>query len=159
MATSTRSPLPPAAPAIDRDLYPFTGHFFDAGGGARMHYLDEGSGPPLVMVHGNPTWSFYYRDLVRRLSGRYRCVVPDHVGCGLSDKPADAQYRYTLEQRARDIEALLEHLGITSNLTLVLHDWGGIIGMACAHWHPDCVRRLVLFSKAIGRFPDWVRTT
>src|SRR6184192_124065 len=130
MATSTRSPLPSDAPAIDRDLYPFAGHFFDTGGGIRLHYLDEGHGPPVVMVHGNPTWSFYYRDLVRRLRGRYRCVVPDHVGCGLSDKPPAARYPYSLERRVADLTALLDHLRLDRDVTLVLHDWGGMIGTA-----------------------------
>ena len=84
---------------IPSRLYPFAGHFLDIGAGVRLHYLDEGAGEPVVMVHGNPTWSFYYRDLVRRLSGRYRCVVPDHVGCGLSDKPPADRYPYSLDRR------------------------------------------------------------
>ena len=122
--------------AVSRDpqgvrdsLYPFTGHFLDIGG-FRLHYLDEGAGDPVVMLHGNPTWSFYYRDLVQSLRGDYRVVVPDHIGCGLSDKPDAARYPYTLERRVRDLDELLDRIGVRDNVTLVLHDWGGMIGMA-----------------------------
>ena len=113
-----------------RNEYPWEGRWFDRREGLRMHYLDEGEGDPLVLVHGNPTWSFFWRHLVRGLSDRYRTVVPDHVGMGLSDKPSDTDYDYTLESRVDDLEALLDHLGLDSNLTLVLHDWGGMIGLA-----------------------------
>jgi haloalkane dehalogenase len=128
-------------------LYPFTSHFLDLGG-LRYHYLDEGAGAPVVMLHGNPTWSFYYRDLINGLRGRYRAVVPDHIGCGLSDKPDDSRYNYTLGRRVADLESLVDHLGLGDNLTLVLHDWGGMIGMAFAHRHPRWVKRLVVLNTA-----------
>jgi haloalkane dehalogenase len=134
-------------------LYPFTGHHLDVGAGVRMHYLDEGAGEPVVMVHGNPTWSFYYRNLVRALRDRYRCVVPDHVGCGLSDKPGDRHYPYSLERRVADLEALLEHLNLRDNLTLVVHDWGGMIGLAFAARHPERVKRLVILNTAAFHLP------
>src|SRR5262249_53500492 len=105
------------------ELYPFASHFLDLDG-VRLHYLDEGAGDPVVMVHGNPTWSFYFRDLVRTLRNTHRVVVPDHVGCGLSDKPDDSRYEYKLRRRVDDVERLLDHLGLRENLTLVLHDWG-----------------------------------
>lgn len=140
-------------PTIDRDLYPFTGHFFDAGGGVRMHYLDEGHGPPVVMVHGNPTWSFYFRDLVTRLRDRYRCIVPDHVGCGLSDKPPASRYPYSLERRVADLTALLDHLNLDRDVTLVVHDWGGMIGTAWAARFPDRVKRLVVLNTAAFPLP------
>jgi haloalkane dehalogenase len=122
-----------------------------------MHYLDEGRGDPLVMLHGNPTWSFFYRNLARGLRDRWRVVVPDHVGCGLSDKPSDAIYAYTLHRRVDDLEALLGHLSLSGGLTLVLHDWGGLIGMAYAHRHPDRVRRLVVLNTAAFRMPPGKR--
>ena len=103
------------------DLYPFQGHFLERNG-LRYHYLDEGSGDPVVMLHGNPTWSFYYRNLVLGLRDTYRTIVPDHIGCGLSDKPDDAHYSYRLEQRVADLGSLARH-DLTKNLTLVLHDW------------------------------------
>src|SRR5712691_11792206 len=114
---------------FDRSLYPFASHFVDQGG-LKQHYLDEGRGEPVVMLHGNPAWSFYYRNLVRALHDSYRAIVPDHIGCGLSDKPDDSRYDYSLRQRAKDLEALLDHLGVRQDITLVLHDWGGMIGMA-----------------------------
>jgi haloalkane dehalogenase len=132
--------------------YPFASHYLDLGG-PRYHYLDEGRGEPLVMLHGNPTWSFYYRNLVLGLHGSYRTIVPDHIGCGLSDKPDDSRYEYSLRQRVADLEALLEHLELRENLTLVLHDWGGMIGMAFAHRHPKRIKRLVILNTAAFPIP------
>jgi cis-3-alkyl-4-acyloxetan-2-one decarboxylase len=137
----------------DPALYSFASHFFDTGDGVRMHYLDEGQGPPVVMVHGNPTWSFYYRDLVRRLRDRYRCIVPDHVGCGLSDKPPADKYPYSLERRIVDLAALLDHLKVDRDVTLVVHDWGGMIGAAWAMRFPDRVKRLVVLNTAAFHLP------
>ena len=141
---------------VSHELYPFESHSLDLEG-MRYHYLDEGSGEPLVMVHGNPSWSFYYRRLVSGLSDRYRCIVPDHIGCGLSDKPSDDRYDYHLERRVDDLEALLAHLGLTQDVTLVLHDWGGMIGMAWAARHPEAVRRLVLLNTAAFHLPKTKR--
>jgi cis-3-alkyl-4-acyloxetan-2-one decarboxylase len=141
----------------DPALYPFTSHFLDTGDGVRMHYLDEGHGPPVVMVHGNPTWSFYYRDLIRRLSGRYRCIVPDHIGCGLSDKPAADRYPYSLERRVADLTALLDHLKLDRDVTLVVHDWGGMIGTAWATRFPERVKRLVVLNTAAFHLPPQKR--
>jgi haloalkane dehalogenase len=132
--------------------YPFAGHYLDLDG-LRLHYLDEGSGEPVVMLHGNPTWSFYYRNLVLALRGRYRCIVPDHIGCGLSDKPGDERYAYTLEQRVSDLERLLDKLKIGSGVTLVLHDWGGMIGMSFAVRNPGRIRRLVILNTAAFHLP------
>ena len=83
--------------------YPFSGHFLETRG-LRLHYLDEGprDAPPVVMLHGNPTWSFYYRDLVLDLRKDFRCIVPDHIGCGLSDKPGEDRYDYRLQSRIED---------------------------------------------------------
>lgn len=135
---------------VDPSLYPFTGARFTVGGHV-MHYLDEGEGPPVVMVHGNPTWSFYYRELVKALAPNHRCVVPDHIGCGYSDKPGDESYDYTLARRVDDLEALIERLDL-GRLTLVVHDWGGAIGMGWAARHPEQIARLVLLNTAA--FPN-----
>jgi pimeloyl-ACP methyl ester carboxylesterase len=121
--------------------------------GLRYHYLDEGEGEPVVMVHGNPSWSFYYRGLVEGLRSSYRTIVPDHIGCGLSDKPGDARYDYTLESRVADLEALVDHLGLDGGLTLVVHDWGGAIGMVYATRHPERVARLVILNTAAFHLP------
>jgi cis-3-alkyl-4-acyloxetan-2-one decarboxylase len=132
--------------------YPFSGRYLNLDG-LRLHYLDEGSGEPVVMLHGNPSWSFYYRNLVLALRGRYRCIVPDHMGCGLSDKPGDDRYPYTLERRVSDLERLLDGLKIDSGITLVLHDWGGMIGMAFAVRNPQRIKRLVILNTAAFHLP------
>jgi pimeloyl-ACP methyl ester carboxylesterase len=121
--------------------------------GLRYHYLDEGEGEPLLMVHGNPTWSFYYRRLVEGLRTSYRTIVPDHIGCGLSDKPDDTRYDYTLASRVADLEALVDHLGLDGGLTLVVHDWGGAIGLAFATRHPGKIARLVVLNTAAFHLP------
>lgn len=126
------------------DLYPFQSREIRLGS-HRYHYLDEGNGETLLMLHGNPTWSFYYRNLVLGLRNRYRCVVPDHIGCGLSDKPQ--QYNYTLAQHIENLEILCDRLSL-KNVTLVMHDWGGAIGLGYGVRHPENVKRLVLFNTA-----------
>ena len=131
-------------------LYPFKSHFFERDG-VRLHYLDEGSGRPVVMLHGNPTWSFCYRHLITGLRDAYRLIVPDHIGCGLSDKPQG--YDYTLSQRVDDLEALLDHLGLDDSLSLVIHDWGGMIGMACASRRPERFERIVVLNTAAFHLP------
>jgi haloalkane dehalogenase len=140
-----------------RALYPFESHHLDVGDGergdARMHYLDEGEGEPVLMVHGNPSWSFYYRDLALALRGTHRVVVPDHIGCGLSDKPGDDAYEYTLSRRVDDLERLTEHLGIDEGVNLVVHDWGGMIGFAWAARRPARVKRLVVLNTAAFHLP------
>jgi cis-3-alkyl-4-acyloxetan-2-one decarboxylase len=133
--------------------YPFENHYAERDG-LTWHYLDEGEGPTLVMLHGNPSWSIYYRKLVLALRDRYRCIVPDHMGCGLSDKPGDADYDYTLSQRVDDLEALLDELGVTGDITLIVHDWGGMIGMAYAVRHPQRIARIVAMNTAVGHLPE-----
>jgi len=141
---------------VDEGLYPFESHFF-AKNGLKQHYLDEGSGPVVVMVHGNPTWSFYYRDLVLALRDTHRCIVPDHIGCGLSDKPGDDRYDYTLARRIDDLEDLLDHLDLGSEINLVVHDWGGMIGMGYAHRHPDRIAKLTILNTAAFHLPQTKR--
>ena len=132
--------------------YPFEGRFLDLDG-VRMHYLDEGAGTPVLMVHGNPTWSYYYRHLVLALRDRHRVIVPDHVGCGLSDKPDDDSYPYRLERRVQDLERLVDHAKLDGKVTLVVHDWGGMIGMAWAARHPERIERLVILNSAAFHLP------
>ena len=127
-----------------RDLYPFESRFIELGS-HRMHYLDEGQGETLLMLHGNPTWSFYYRNLVKGLRSQYRCVVPDHIGCGLSDKPQE--YNYTLSQHIDNLAVLVDRLNL-DHLTLVMHDWGGSIGMGLAVRAPEKIKRLIFFNTA-----------
>ena len=135
--------------------YPYTPHRFDVRPGLAMSYLDEGprDGEVVVMLHGNPSWSYYWRKLVAGLSDRYRCIVPDHIGMGLSDKPDDSRYDYTLQSRVDDVTALLDHLGITGPITLAVHDWGGMIGFGWALSHAHQVKRLVITNTAAFPLP------
>ncbi|WP_299493619.1 alpha/beta fold hydrolase [uncultured Shewanella sp.] len=134
------------------NLHPFKRHFFDRNG-QQLHFVNEGAGDPVVMVHGNPSWSFYYRELISKLSEEYQCIAPDHIGCGLSDKPSDIDYDYTLKSRIDDLEALLDSLGVVENITLVVHDWGGMIGMGYAARYPDRIKRLVVLNTGAFHLP------
>lgn len=128
-------------------LYPFKSHYMMING-LRLHFLDEGLGEPVVMIHGNPTWSFYYRRLVSELSPRYRVIAPDHMGCGFSDKPDDTRYDYRLKSRVDDLESLINLLDIDQKITLVMHDWGGMIGTAYALRHCDRIGRMIIMNTA-----------
>jgi len=130
-----------------RHLYPFNPHYLDLNG-LKYHYIDEGEGDPIVMVHGNPTWSFYFRELINALSPQYRTIVPDHIGCGLSDKPDSKNYDYRLKNRVDDLEVLIQNLEVKEKITLVLHDWGGFIGMAYALRHPERIGRFIVMNTA-----------
>lgn len=147
-------------------LYPYPSHYLDLDG-LQYHYLDEGDGAPLLMLHGNPTWSFYFRHLVDAFKANYRVIVPDHIGCGLSDKPGLHQYDYRLRSRIADLAALIEHLNFDRPVTMIAHDWGGMIGLGWALNHMDRVGRMVFMNTA-GFFPPrdkpiphrlrWLRT-
>src|ERR1035437_7397809 len=129
-------------------LYPFKPTAFITPRGARMNYVDHGPrrDDAVLLLHGNPTWSFYYRDLVRDLAAAgLRCIAPDHVGMGLSEKPPD--YDYTLATRIADLEALVGALGL-KRVHLVVHDWGGAIGFGFAARHPDLIGRVVILNSA-----------
>jgi haloalkane dehalogenase len=136
--------------------YPFEPKRIEIRPGIGLSYLDEGprDGEIVVMLHGNPSWSYYWRHLVLGLRDRYRCIVPDHVGMGLSDKPDDAAYRYTLQSRVDDLEALLQRLGIDGPVTLAVHDWGGMIGMGWAMSHASRVKRWVVLNTAMFTLPE-----
>lgn len=139
---------------IDHQLFP--GKFADIDGN-RMHYIDEGPAHPLgtiLMLHGNPSWSFYYRNLAATLKDRYRVIVPDHIGCGLSDKPSENDYCYQLEQRVTDVENLINQIAPDGPLTLVVHDWGGMIGTTFASRNPSRVERFVVLNTGAFRLPE-----
>jgi haloalkane dehalogenase len=133
-------------------LYPFAGAWRNVNG-HRMHVLDEGQGDTVIMLHGNPTWSFYFRNLVLALRDTHRVIVPDHIGCGLSDKPDEKSYDYILRRRVDDLAALIEQAGVRGRITLLMHDWGGMIGMAYAARHPERIGRLVLLNTAAFHLP------
>ena len=127
-----------------KDIYPFDSHFFNLNP-YKYHYIDEGEGEVLLFLHGNPTWSFYYRNLIQSFQNKYRCIAPDHIGCGFSDKPQD--YNYTLSAHIDNLEQLVDSLGL-KDITLVMHDWGGSIGMGLAVRQPKLIKRIVLFNTA-----------
>jgi haloalkane dehalogenase len=131
-------------------LYPFEGKRLRLERGHELHYLDEGSGDPILMVHGNPTWSFYYRDVVTALASKNRCIVPDHLGCGLSDKPHDGGY--TIPDHVDNLVQLIEELDLR-NATLMVHDWGGAIGYLAALRCPGRFKRFVVFNSAVFLLP------
>lgn len=135
---------------LDRGMYPFASQWFDTVDG-RMHYLDEGKGRPVVLVHGTPTWSFLYRHLVRALRSDHRVIVPDHLGFGLSDKPPDAPYRPV--DHARRLGELLDSLDLEP-CTMMVHDFGGPIGLARAIERPDTVEQLVISSTWMWSLAD-----
>lgn len=136
-------------PPAWRSLYPFESHYAEIAG-RRYHYLDEGRGAPLVMVHGNPTWSFYWREMVQAWRDRYRVIVPDHIGCGLSDKPGPGEYSFRLAERISDLGHLIRELDL-HQVTLVAHDWGGAVGMGAAVAWPERFARFVLMNTAAFR--------
>lgn len=135
--------------------YPFTPQRLDVRPGLAMSYLDEGprDGEVVVMLHGNPSWSYYWRHLVLGLRDRYRCIVPDHIGMGMSDKPSDGRYAYTLQSRVDDVTTLLDRLGINGPVTLAVHDWGGMIGFGWALTHEAQVRRLLITNTSAFPLP------
>ena len=160
--TPSRRPRGMAAtPAVEPGpaSFPFAAHGLERPGGT-LRYVDEGAGPTVVCVHGNPTWSFHFRALIRVLARDHRVIAPDHLGMGRSDTPALARYPYDLAARVDDLEALLDHLevGRERPVTLVVHDWGGAIALTWAARHPQRVGRLVLLNTAAfppirGRVP------
>lgn len=135
---------------LDRILYPFTHHTLQLKAG-EMHYLDEGSGDPIVFVHGTPTWSFLWRQQIKSLSRAHRCIAPDHLGFGLSEKPAG--FSYTPEAHAHNLEEFIEALGL-KQITLVVHDFGGPIGLHYAVKRPENVKQLVILNTWMWSLED-----
>ena len=145
-----------AIPGLDTTLYPFDSHYHELSSGHCMHFVDEGpaAAQPVVMVHGNPTWSFYYRSVIRGLSDRHRCLAPDHIGMGLSDRPDDADYDYTLKSRVDDLGEWLDAVEPDRPVDLVVHDWGGAIGLSWAAANPERVRRIFILNTWAFTIPD-----
>ena len=138
---------------LPSSLFPFRSRFLDVGG-CHIHYVDEGNGPPLLLLHGNPTYSFLYREIVRRLSGRFRCIAPDYPGFGLSTAPAG--YDFRPETHSRTLEELVGRLGL-SGMTIMVQDWGGPIGLGLAGRRPELFRALVIgntWAWPVGHAPN-----
>lgn len=145
------APVPARAARVISRLapgsFPFRGRWPALASGSRMHHVDEGSGPPVVLVHGNPSWSFLFRGVIPALARGHRVIAPDHLGCGLSDLPPPG-YRHRLAERVDDLAELLDITIPGEPVDLVAHDWGGMIALAWAVRNPGRVRRLVLMNTA-----------
>jgi haloalkane dehalogenase len=135
---------------LDKQAYPFASRWVDVGVG-KLHYVDEGQGPVIMFVHGTPTWSFEYRHLIAGLRATHRCIAVDHLGFGLSDRPADAEY--TPEAHAQRLRAFVDKLGLT-RFTLVVHDFGGPIGLPLALDGSGRVERVVVLNSWMWSFTD-----
>jgi haloalkane dehalogenase len=129
--------LPFATPT---ELFPVEHRFLDLDG-ARIHYVDEGSGETLLLLHGNPSWSFLYRKIIAALKSDFRCVAMDYPGYGMSDAPP--RYGFTPQEHRAVLERFVERLGLT-DLTMMVQDWGGPIGLGLAGRRPELVRRLII---------------
>ncbi|RLA64521.1 MAG: alpha/beta hydrolase [Epsilonproteobacteria bacterium] len=125
--------------------YPFKSHYFKNTENHKLHYVDEGSGDPMLLIHGNPTWSFYYRNFIKEFSKTNRTIALDNLGCGFSDKPQD--YDYCLKNHIENLCQLVNKLEL-KNITLVVHDWGGAIGMGMAVKYPEKIKNIVLLNTA-----------
>jgi len=143
-------PVPAVAPWLDREAFPFVSRSLQLSEG-RVHYVDEGSGEPIVFVHGTPTWSFEYRWLIRELRASRRCIAYDHFGFGLSERPSAFGYRP--EDHARVFDELVEQLGL-QRFTLVVHDFGGPIALPFAQTHPERIARLVVLNSFMWPLDD-----
>ena len=132
-----------------RDEYPFESRYLQLDSNERMHYVDEGprdgAVPTILCVHGNPTWSFYYRKIVSQFRDKFRVVAVDHIGCGMSDKPL--RYEYTLAQHTQNLVRLIDVLDL-KQVTLVVHDWGGAIGLGAAIERTERFRKLLVLNTA-----------
>lgn len=135
--------------------YPFESNYLTLEnlphGENQLHYVDEGVGEPMLMLHGNPTWSYYYRNLVNEFKTSHRVVVPDHIGSGASKRPK--KWDYTLDGHIKNVEKLVDHLEL-KNITLVVHDWGGAIGFGFATRRPELIKRIVILNTAAFYTPD-----
>jgi haloalkane dehalogenase len=138
--------------------YAFTPRYVEQDG-LRMHYVDEGEGDPVLLLHGEPTWSYVYRKVIPRLTPLGRVVAPDYFGFGRSDKPVERDW-YTYDRHCASVERFVEQLGL-ERLTLVVHDWGGPIGLRFAVTRPERVARIVILNTGVGagRAPsdEWLR--
>jgi haloalkane dehalogenase len=143
--------------------YPFASNYVEQDG-LRLHYLDEGEGPPVLLLHGEPTWSYLYRTIIPELTPVARAIAPDYFGFGRSDKPL-AREAYSYDFHVRSIARLVEELDLR-DATVVVQDWGGPVGLRVAVEHPDRIGRLVIMNTGIGggrppsdewlRFRDWL---
>lgn len=128
---------------LNREEYPFKPNYFQVNG-HNMHYIDEGAGEVILFVHGTPSWSFDFRHLIKAFSKTHRCIAIDHIGFGLSDKPEN--YDYSTQNHSRTLEAFILEKNL-HDITLVVHDFGGPIGLSVAIKHPERIKKLVIMNS------------
>lgn len=141
---------------LDKMEYPFTSNYFDING-QKLHYIDEGKGETILFVHGTPSWSFDYRNIIKKLKEKYRCVAIDHIGFGLSDKPE--HYNYSTQNHSKTLEKFVLEKQL-NNITLVVHDFGGPIGLNFAIQHPEKIKNLIILNSwlwSIENDPDYIK--
>lgn len=141
---------------LDKSEYPFPSNYFDIGG-QKLHYIDEGDGETVLFVHGTPSWSFDYRNVIKKLKENYRCIAIDHIGFGLSDKPE--HYDYATQNHSKTLEKFILEKQL-NNITLVVHDFGGVIGLNFAMQYPEKIKRLVILNSWLWSSktdPDFIK--
>lgn len=141
---------------LDKSEYPFTSNFFDING-QKLHYIDEGKGETILFVHGTPSWSFDYRNVIKKMKTNFRCVAIDHIGFGLSDKPED--YDYSTQNHSKTLEKFVFEKQL-KDITLVVHDFGGAIGLNFAIQHPEKIKNLVVLNSWLWSSknePDFIK--
>lgn len=141
---------------LDKSQYPFNSKYFDING-QQLHYIDEGQGETILFVHGTPSWSFDYRNVVKKLKENYRCVAIDHIGFGLSDKPE--HYDYSTQNHSRTLEKFILEKQL-KDITLIVHDFGGPIGLNFATQHPEIIKNLVILNSWLWSSenePDYIK--
>ncbi len=141
---------------LDKSEYPFTSNYFEING-QKLHYIDEGKGETVLFVHGTPSWSFDYRNIIKKLKENFRCIAIDHIGFGLSDKPE--HYNYSTQNHSKTLEKFVLEKNL-ENITLVVHDFGGAIGLNFAMQYPGKIKRLVIFNSWLWSSktdPDFIK--
>ncbi len=141
---------------LDHTEYPFKSQWWNADG-HRMHYIDEGKGETVLFVHGTPSWSFDFRHIISDMKQDFRCIAIDHIGFGLSDKPKE--YNYTTLQHSQVLEKFIKEKNLM-NITMVVHDFGGPIGLYMALQHPDLIKQMVILNSwlwSVEEEPDYIK--
>ncbi len=141
---------------LDKSEYPFSANYFQLNN-QKLHYIDEGHGEVILFVHGTPSWSFDYRNIIKELKSNYRCIAIDHIGFGLSDKPKD--YDYSTINHSKTLEKFIADKQL-NNITLVIHDFGGPIGLNFAIEHPEKVKKIIILNSWLWsseKDPDYIK--
>ncbi|MBO9703182.1 MAG: alpha/beta fold hydrolase [Sporocytophaga sp.] len=135
---------------LDTIEYPFTSNYFDING-HKIHYIDEGQGETILFIHGTPSWSFDFRNVIKKLKSDFRCIAIDHIGFGLSDKPE--HYDYSPQNHSKTLERFVIHKGL-QKFALVMHDFGGPISLNFAIKHPEKISNIIILNSWLWSSKD-----